>query len=363
MTAGPANVLHALRQRWSGWWEARLPRQDQIRLTQRNLYILPSRAGLSFAVVVMVLLLASINEQVNLGYALAFLLGGAGMAALYQTHGNLQGVSLRLQSLHSVHAGQVLRLPVALNNQHRRLGRYGLLISVDTRSLPRELAASSAPQHVDLPPGSEGSVEVDVPTLHRGWLDLPRLTIETRYPLGLFRAWAFWRPQSRVLVWPALEAHAPPLPELPGRDSREPQATAQARDADMPEGLRDHRRGDPLRWVAWKKSTRALATGGNLVSREPAGGRTPDRWLDYAHSPGLQHLAAEARLSRLTSWLLQAEQDASGNGPAYGLRLPGLSLSCGNGPHHLRQCLDALATWAPPGAAQGQAPEPARGPA
>lgn len=109
--------------------------------------------------------------------------------------------------------------------------------------------------------------------------------------------------------------------------------------------------------MAWKKSTRTQATGGNLVSREPAGGRTPDRWLDYTHSTGLQSLATEARLSRLASWLLQAEQEAAGNGPAYGLRLPGRSLACGNGPHHLRSCLDALATWS----SSGTAPAPAEG--
>lgn len=355
MKAHPLHPLRALRQRWSDWWEARLPRQDQIRLTQRNLYILPTRAGLSFAVVVMVLLLAAINEQVNLGYALAFLLAGAGMAALYQTHGNLQGVSLRLQSLHSVHAGQVLRLPVALNNQHRRLGRHGLQISVDIRSLPRELVTGASPLQVELAPGSEGTVEVDVPTRQRGWLSLPRLTIETRYPLGLFRAWAFWRPESRVLVWPALDPHAPPLPDLPGQSDLSQATATQARDADMPEGLRDHRRGDPLRWVAWKKSTRTLATGGQLVSREPAGGRTPERWLDHDLSPGLQQLPPEARLSRLASWLVQAEQDAASNGPAYGLRLPGQSLPCGHGAQHLRLCLDALATWQPSSATTTQA--------
>lgn len=340
----------ALRQRWAGWWEARLPRRDQLSLTQRNLYILPSRAGLSFAVVVMVLLLASINEQINLGYALAFLLAGAGMAALYQTHGNLQGVNLRLLGLHSVHAGQVLRLPVSLGNPNRRLGRFDVQISIDVRGAPGAPASATAPQHVDLQPGSESSVEVDVPTAQRGWLSVPRLTIETRYPLGLFRAWAYWRPETRVLVWPALDPQAPPLPPLPGQDSAEAQARAMAREADMPDGLRDHRRGDPLRWVAWKKSTRALANGGQLVSREPTGGRSPDRWLDYDLSPGLHGLGLEARLSRLTTWLLQAEDDMSAHGTAYGLRLPGLTLSCGGGAHHLRQCLDALAVWAPPDA-------------
>jgi len=66
-----ASATSQLRQRWSDWWEARLPRQDQMRLTQRNLYILPTRAGWGFAAVVSVLLLAAINEQINLGYALA----------------------------------------------------------------------------------------------------------------------------------------------------------------------------------------------------------------------------------------------------------------------------------------------------
>ena len=330
-----------LRQRWLAWWEARMPRQDHIRLTQRNLYILPTRAGWSFAVVVLVLLLASINEQINLGYALAFLLGGAGMAALYQTHGNLQGVSLQLQGLHSVHAGQVLRLPVSLHNGHRRLGRFGLQIGVD---------ALAAPQQVDVAPGSEASVEVDVPTTQRGWLSLPRLTIDTRYPLGLFRAWAFWRPQSRVLVWPALEVHAPPLPALHGAAPNEVSTSLPSPSSELPEGLREHRRGDPLRWVAWKKSTRTLATSGQLVSREPASGRSPDRWLDFDQTVGLQHLPAEARLSRLACWLIEAEMDASARGALYGLRLPGQAIACGSGPHHLRQCLDALATWSPDGA-------------
>lgn len=334
-------MLSALRDRWRDWWEARLPRQDQIRLNQRNLYILPSKAGWSFATVVMVLLLASINEQINLGYALSFLLGGTGMAALYQTHGNLQGLSVALSGLHSVHAGQVLQLPLQLGNTHRRLGRYGLQIWVDLRASRRPPAP---PQGIDLAPGSEGTVYIDIPTTQRGWLTLPRLTIDTRYPLGLFRAWAYWRPQSRVLIWPALDALAPPLPPLAGtaHEVQAPHMTPLR--TELPEGLRDYRRGDPMRWIAWRKSSHALQEGGTLVSREPMSSPSPDRWLDFEHSPGLAHLSHEARLSRLASWLLQAEFDAA-SGPAYGLRLPGLQIPCGHGPAHLRACLDALAMW------------------
>ena len=34
-----------LRQRWALWWQGRLPRTDTLLLTQRNVYILPTRAG------------------------------------------------------------------------------------------------------------------------------------------------------------------------------------------------------------------------------------------------------------------------------------------------------------------------------
>ena len=337
-----AAVTSRLRQRWSDWWEARLPRQDELRLTQRNLYILPTRAGWGFAVVVGVLLLASINEQINLGYALAFLLGGTGLAALYQTHGNLQGISLSLGNPTSVHAGQIVQLPVTLANQHRRLSRCALAVSA---SGAESKSAQAAVQFADLPPGQDACVVIDIPARLRGRQVLPRLVIETRYPLGLFRAWSYWRPRSQVLVWPALDPHAPPLPDNDNTDPALATAHQSRQGQDLPEGLRDYRRGDPVRWIAWKKSSVTLATGAGLVTREPASSRAPDRWLDFEHSQGLSGMGAEQRLSRLASWLVVAEQEAAAVGRAYGLKLPGQVIACGQGPAHLRHCLDTLATW------------------
>lgn len=336
-----AAATSRLRQRWSDWWEARLPRQDELRLTQRNLYILPTRAGWGFAAVVSVLLLASINEQINLGYALAFLLGGAGLAALYQTHGNLQGISLSLGSPPSVHAGQIVQLPVTLTNQHKRLWRCALAVSA---SGPGPRSASTV-QFADLPPGQDACLLIDVPAHQRGQQTLPRLVIETRYPLGLFRAWSYWRPRSQVLVWPALDPQAPHLPDNDSEDLTLATAHQSRSGQDLPEGLRDYRRGDPVRWIAWKKSSVTLATGAGLVTREPASSRAPDRWLDFDRSVGLAGLGTEQRLSRLTSWLLMAEQESAALGRAYGLKLPGKVVACGQGPAHLRRCLDTLATW------------------
>lgn len=339
--------MGTIRHRVTMWWESRLPRRDELTLTQRNLYILPTKAGWAFALVFIVLLLASINEQVNLGYALSFLLGGASMAALYQTHGNLHGVNMRLLTLRSVHAGQVLRVGITLSNKHRKLGRFGLEITAGPKAPEGTMEGPGTPQFAELGPGSDCTVEVDVATDQRGWLTLPRITIDTRFPLGLFRAWAYWLPQTRVLIWPAMEANAPALPDRARLDLAEHAQRPASVSSEMPEGLRDYRRGDPLRWIAWKKSSHALASGAGLVSREPVQGHSPDLWLDFEQSPGMVGLDAQARLSRLTSWLIQAEQDASARGPMYGLRLPGVSIDCNAGAHHLRHCLDTLALWSP----------------
>jgi uncharacterized protein (DUF58 family) len=338
-----------LKRLWESWLEGKLPRHDQLTLNHRNLYILPSKVGWNFAAVFLVLLLAAINEQVNLGYALSFLLGGAAMSGMYLTHGNLHGVSLRLLTIRSVHAGQVLPVTIMLSNKHPKQGRYGLQVTAGTRAPEGTRTGPGRTQDAELTPGSDYTMELDVATTFRGWLTLPRIIIETRYPLGLFRAWAYWRPQTKVLIWPALDPSAPPLISA-GMGREGPQASRPGAQADdVPEGLRDYRRGDPLRLIAWKKSSHALPDGSGLVSRTPALGAAPDIWLDFDQSPGLQGLDAESRLSRLATWLLEAEQLAGAQGQRYGLKLPGQTVACSSGNNHLRHCLDTLAAWALPG--------------
>jgi uncharacterized protein (DUF58 family) len=328
----------SLRRRWSAWWEARVSPKEHLRLTQRNVYILPTSAGWGFAAVLAVLLVASINEQINLGYGLTFLLAGVGLAAVHQTHANLQGISLSLGTPQKVHAGQVIQVPVHLDNPHRRRARFAL--SVSSRA-----GGASLPQITDLPARQDATVMIDLPASRRGVQALPRLVIETRYPLGLFRAWSYWRPKAEVLVWPALDPGAPPLPAEGSPDPALATARPSRQGQDLPEGLRDYRRGDPVRWIAWKKSSLTLATGNGLITREPAASQAPDLWLDLEQSPGMVGLDTERRLSRLATWVLAAEQLAAASGRGYGLRLPGQVIDCSHGVAHLRHCLDTLATW------------------
>jgi uncharacterized protein (DUF58 family) len=141
-----------------------------------------------------------------------------------------------------------------------------------------------------------------------------------------------------MLVYPAPEAHPPPLP--PG----EPVAglaaaqAARARAAGEYDGIRPYRRGDSLKLVAWKQVARAQATGSDdLFSRDAQQAQRQQLWLDAQHT-GLAD--AEGRLSRLCAWVSMADR----LGVDYGLRVAGHTVAPSQGEAHKRRCLEVLAT-------------------
>jgi uncharacterized protein (DUF58 family) len=316
-----------VRQRFRAWWQARLPRNDTLLLTQRNIYILPTRAGLMFAATLVVLLLASINYQLSLGYVLTFLLAGSGVVSMHLTHNTLRGLTLHLRPPAAVFAGTPALLDVTLTSPGQ--ARYGI-------GLRMESSPGAAFAWTDVPEGGQSPAQVTFVPGERGRREVPALHIETRFPLGLFRAWAVWRPASQVMVYPRLEQPAAPLP--PGAAVPGGPAARRSRDGGEVEGVRGYRRGDPLKLVFWKKAARSLQIGGDLVSRDTSSSVQQQLWLDWAHCAGLP---SEQRLSRLATWVLAADRA----GVEHGLRLPGVEIAPAHGDTQRRHCLEALALW------------------
>lgn len=318
------NVQGSVRERVRRWWQARQPLTDTLVLTQRNVYIVPSRAGWLLAATLLVLLVASINYQLNLGYLLTFLLAGCALVGMHQAHANLRGLSLNLEPPAPQFAGSSATLAVSLANEARAV-RYGIGVRAEAEAV----AAADPWAWTDVPAQAGATVRVTVPAARRGLHALPALVLETRYPLGTFRVWALWRPAMQLLVWPAPESPPPPLP---AGEPRGDGGTARLAFGGEFEGVRAYRAGDPLRRVVWKKAARA----GELVSRDTQQGRRHELWLDYAQAGAGDH---EQRLSRLSAWVLQADR----LGLDYGLRLPGRELEPGSGEAHKRHCLEVMA--------------------
>ncbi len=336
------NPVRFIQARLQRWFESRLPLADSVTLTQRTVYILPTRPGLMLALTLAVLLVACINYQLNLGYLLTFLLAGTALAGMHACHGTLRGLAMNLIAPGAQHAGATTTFDINLTNA-RRTTRHAIGLSVlDPQAAGGQPGAGRHWAWTDVPAQGSSVVQVAFTPQRRGLHRLPTLTAETRFPLGTFRVWTVWRPAAQVMVYPAPEPSPPPLP--PG----EPRAqgagsAARAQGSGEFDGVRAYRRGDPLKNVLWKKAAKAgehsgkTSESGGLVVRDIQQAQRHELWLDIrqAGSPDL-----EQQLSRLCAWVLQADR----LGIDYGLRLSALEIRPGSGEAHKRLCLEALAT-------------------
>ena len=312
-----------LRGRFQHWWQMRIQPTDTTLLTQRNVYILPTGPGCLLAATLLVLLVASINYQLNLGYVLTFLLAGCAVAGMHVGHATLRGLTLHLIAPDAQFMGVSALIYIQVSST-RPTTRHGIGVG---------LLGTGHWAWTDVPAQGSGRVQIAFTPSHRGLQHLPTITAETRFPLGTFRVWAYWRPAAQLLVYPRPEAHPPPLP--PGQPRAGGTSHSATHASGEFDGVRPYRRGDPLKRVVWKKSAKSSATG-ELVSRDSQQPQRHDMWLDYAQAGSL---GAEAKLSRLCAWLLLADK----LGLDYGLRLPAQDLAPGTGEAHRRRCLEALA--------------------
>ncbi len=312
----PATFASSLRKRLERLARPRHPEPLPVTFDRRRVYILPSRFGWFFLLLLFAMGIGALNYNNNPALLLALLLAGAANTSLYAAHLQLSGLRIIAIDAEPVAAGKPLLLRLHARAERGR----------ERRGLRVEHAGSMA--RLSLADGA-GEVELHVPTQKRGWLDLDRLCISSTRPLGLARAWAYLWPEASLLVYPRPETHGPPLPEGSGDG-------AQARlhpAGDDVHHLRDYRRGDARRAIAWKPSARH----GTLLVREYEQPLGADILLDWRD---LRALAYEDRIGRLARWVDEAERQDR----RWRLQLPGQPpLGPARGAGHRHACLRALA--------------------
>ena len=305
-----------LRKRAETWVTPRTPETLPVQLGRRRIYVLPTRFGLFFALLLLAMGLGALNYNNNPALLLMLLLAGAAHTSLLAAHLQLSGLGFNAIGAEPVTAGTPLMVRLharAASGRERR----GLRVDCDDASTILSLDDGN------------GAAEFALPTRHRGWMEVPRLRISTTRPLGLVRAWAYVWPEQPLLVYPVPEAQGPPLPTGLGEAAQMRLHPA----GDDVHHLRAYRRGDPRRSIAWKPSARRDA----LLVREYEQPLSADIVLDWHALAGV---AYEVRVSRLAHWVDEAERD----GRRYRLMLPGQSpLGPAQGAAHRHACLRALA--------------------
>ena len=324
--------------------------------SKRRVFIFPSQTGFFFALCLLVMLVAAINYQNNMSYALTFLLANLFVVAVLHSYANLAGLTITAVGADEAFAQQRTAFRLRLLAGDKR-GHFALQVGWP---LPREKRRRrrglrglfSAPEmqaveEVDLEKGEQRELRLHLAVAGRGWFHPGRLRIESVYPLGLLRCWTWVDLDLRALVYPAPLAAGHAAKEA--GDGREGLQVSGSGDDEFA-GIRDYRDGDSPRRVYWK----GLARGQGLQSKEYAAAVSDTRWLDWDQFP---NLAQERRLSALCHWVLDYHRREL----EFGLRIPGFELSPAKGDRQRDRALRALALHgfgdAPPEAAR----QPGRG--
>lgn len=293
-----------------------------LTLSHKRIFILPTKFGLGFVGLIILLLLIAFVYNNNLAYQLAFLLASIFFITILHSYQSLTALVIRQSNSQAVFAGESIGFEIEVDNASET-DRFNLRAELET-SLTFSVAAKSNKR-----------LMLYAVSVKRGWHQLKTITLSSTYPLGLFRAWAPLYFSTKQLVYPKPCHVERPFPENEGNQLQALQnrTLSQASDDEF-NGLKEFQQGDSIRHIHWK----AFAKGQGLMSKQYAGNNLTECWLDYGQTPGHN---TEDKLSQLCRWVIDAEKVNI----KYGLSLPGFKLEPNSGERHYKKCLEALALY------------------
>ena len=307
------------RIRLSRFFKGEKPVKGPIQLNHRRIFIIPTRSGLGFGVLLVLLMLIAFVYNNNLAYLLTFLLASVFVVTILHTFRSLVGLRVHVGQTKPVYAGTAAAITVFIDNPSV-YERNQVQVQIEQTEI------------CTIAPNAQQQVISYVATQKRGLHELGTVRLTCIFPLGLFRAWSPLRFDAPLLVYPKPGNRAVTIPDTVG-DASESGSTSK-RGGDDFSSLREYQPGDSPKHLHWK----AFAKGQGLMTKHYTTDYSSEVYLDYNVTPGS---TVEERLSQLCRWIIDAEAASI----PYGFKIPGLNLSPSLGPVHAAQCLKALALF------------------
>jgi uncharacterized protein (DUF58 family) len=253
-----------------------------------------------------------------------FALTAVFLVSIPHTLTNLAGMTITLESVKPGFAGQEVSLPIEIMNRSRA-ARRGIEVLPSGTSRERK--------RVDcVPAGRAARVTLRLPAKQRGEHKIGILRLTSAYPLGFVRVSKRFAASQTYLVYPKPAGDQ----QLPL--SRALLAYGRSRtdigEGDDFAGVRAYVAGEPQRHIDWK----AVARGQPLMTKQFTAESHNVVHLDFA---AIRFADAEARLSQLALWVIEAERARH----PYGLRLPGSEIPPALGESHFHECMRALSLF------------------
>jgi len=295
--------------------------QGQLKASSRSIYILPSRFGIMYAVLIISMLVGSINYANNLGFLLTFFLAATGIIAIIHTWLNVLGLEFEIHKPEPVFAGKFLKVQVIIKNPTDKI-RGNIQIS---------LHKSSQVLLVNLLPGESKSIYLNQQTVNRGYMTLPKVLVESYFPLGLFCAWLYLPVYHKALIYPKPEKCL--LPANPIHEEGDSETASDINGHNDFHSHRNYQKTDAASHIDWK----VLARGKGMYSKQFNNNIHQNFMFSLDMFDGC---SLEQAISRLSFLIIRAEKQ----GEFYGLLLDE-EIPLSRGTQHYNQCLKALAVY------------------
>lgn len=303
---------------WQQWFRVAKSNSNIANLNPRQIYIIPTRWGLLYVAMLVLLLMGSINYSLSLGYYITFLLTALGHTAMLHTWRNLVHLQIEVLYAKPVFAGDMTQVSINMINTKNR-ARYAIAAYFSSNAIVSNDIKANLSTHLSVP----------ISTQQRGYLSLPRLTLHTEFPLRLLHAWAYVQSPMQILVYPKPSGKLVlPSPFVDANIDGVNQANISDDDFN---GHKSYQLGDAPSRVDWKASSRGIGMLSKLYSGASAG----MLWLEFTATQG----DIETRISQLTQWVLDAHTARR----PYGLKLPSVTLAPSYSDAHYQACMQALA--------------------
>ena len=294
--------------------------QEQVTLSHRRIYILPTKEGYYFAITIILMMLTAINFSNNLIYIFTFFLMGVAFVSMFYTQFNLLGIKIHCQHSKPVFCGEEMSVPIVVEqtmNKNKQL----MAIQIQIEETKHQINYLDTSQ----------SCTFSLTTKQRGYIKIPMITISSTFPFGLFRAWSLVKLSSKNIVYPQALAYDA---DMLGQSNNQNQSEGTQKGNDEFFGLSQYIQGSSLKKVHWKMVAKEQ---GMYLKDFVEGGRTLKKWFDIQDFP--VNVPFEKRLNFLCYLIQQAHAESM----AYGLKLYHDKTELATGYQHYQHCLSLLA--------------------
>lgn len=320
--------MRYLKLHLNGWFNRRLqlwllrqqPAQNPLALHHRFMFVLPTRFGMALLALVVLLYVLGTNYQNNLIMLLSYLLLVLWLSCILLVYLNLHRWQLSTVAELDCVANESVTVPV--------------LLKAPTTSSPAASSTSEAANNIPLGLQArwhqlssqwqnwlQPQLQLTLCPPKRGRYPLPRLAVQSVYPFGLMRCWAYLQLDCTLWVYPKPAEH----PQLPTKHLQQGAPDEWA-------GLKLWQSGASMRQIDWKRYARDNQLRVHVYQTQQ---RSGELWLTM--NPALPDL--ESQLADLAAQVLLADEHQQ----IFGVRLGHQVIAPGSGHLHLQTVMRALA--------------------